>query len=55
MSTGVQIVLVLHLLAALAFLLSVAIDLGYRLVRWIARQLFALWSDTLDGCAREVR
>lgn len=51
MSPAVKLLLWLHLLAALAFLLSVIYDLTRRL----ARKLYAVFSEALDGCAREVR
>jgi hypothetical protein len=50
-STGATVILWLHLLAALAFVLSVLYDLSRRL----GRKLYVVWSDCLDGAAREVR
>ena len=51
MPRDVQIVFSLALLASLAFFISFMVWL----VRTGARKLYALFSETLDGCAKDYR
>lgn len=55
MPVDVEIILSLHLLAALAFLISVLFTLGRKAGHWIGRKVFSLWSALLNGAAMEIR